>query len=326
MQSKTTIKLSLALFLALCLGSYPDRARSEVTFEPSEFRDRAILTAVPDEPRALVFVFHGTGGSSRFIDRPQTRAVVDRLYRAGYALVSADSKDRGPRNKWKIKDAGAKSNIDIRDMLALREHLVETTGIEAATPVFTMGMSNGGAFCSLFGYVASANGVPVAAIANYMGPIPAAARALFDSGVPFPPLFIVAAENDGLVSLQTIRKGVGILEKGGTKIELHVVKEQPLTRNNLLDTGLIEESNADRLMDFLHRGGYIDPNGSRLYKADAPLTRTDLEALLKPALEAGFQRGDLNAVLVVWGAHQMRSDFAEQQFSFFERHMGVSGR
>jgi len=312
--------IRIIVFSGLMMVTIP-AALADVDFEKSKFHNRVVLTAIPEEPSGLVFLFHGTGGSAKYATRNAVQPVNDRLKAAGYALVASESRDHERRNKWLLGDASPESNLDIAYMIALHQHLVESTAIKETTPVFTMGMSNGGGFAILFGYVASANGVPIAAIANYMGPIPSSSRAMFETGVPMPPLFVIAAQNDGIVSLENVRNAVDMLKESGTRIEYHVVRPKAVTTLSLLETGLTEEEPANWLATFLLENGYVDVSGKRLFHKGEVLTRERMKELYTVMKEQGFVRDDLNALLNVWAAHQMRSDFAGQQLAFFNRAM-----
>ncbi len=294
---------------------------SSVTFKTTIFRGRNVLSNIPDKSRALVYLFHGSGVSVKFVQRNHTQVVADALLSKGYALVASESKLRTGKKRWDNKSADPETNVDIKDMLALHEHLIANTAITEDTPVYTMGMSNGGGFSGLFGYVASANGVPVHGIANYMGPVPFASKSLFDRGVPFPPYFVVLGEQDGLVISANVVKAVEKLTRANTSTELHLVSERAVTTEALMELGYTTPQGAGKLMEFLRKEGHIDVDGNRLFHSGDVLKRKYLRELGQEMLAAGLSRPDLNAVVIVWAGHHMRSDYVDQQVAFFEQHL-----
>ncbi len=309
---------SLALLAALF--SLPAGA---LEYESQTFRGRIVLLAVPENPRALLYLFHGTGGSAKYASRLHTALIAEALYGRGYALVAAESERIG-RKKWNLKSANPDSNTDLRDMIALRDHLIASTAVREDTPVFTMGMSNGGGFSSLFGYVASTEGVPVRGIANYMGPVPLAAKQLFDQGIPFPPYFVVLAEQDGLVNSTRVAEGVEQIDNSGTSTELHLATETSTNVSSLVRLGKVSETRAHELVAFLQQSGFIDEKGARLFHANDPITRGHMVQIGKAETKAGLSRTEFNALLIVWGGHQMRSDYLQQQMDFFEQHIAAT--
>ena len=306
---------------------------SALEYTESEFEGRAILSAIPDEPVGLVYLFHGSGGSANFATRLHTLVIAGRLHDLGYGLVASQSADRDGtasgsndgQARWNIGDAGIDSNIDIRHLLALREQLIDTTGVTASTPVFVMGMSNGGAFSSLFGYVASANGVPVHAIANIEGGVPPASRPLFQKRTPFPPYFLLSATMDGLVSSTNQQRTAARIKNRGTPVEVHVIEPLPMSVRSLMTPGGLDEKRAKKLHAYLVEAKLINSNGERLYRPGSVITREMMWDLLQRFRESGFSRADMSSVVLVWAGHAMRSDFVDEQIAFFEKYRSNAG-
>lgn len=93
--------------------------------------------AVPAEAKALLWVFHGRGGSAEVCRRlGETRIAVERFYAAGYAVVCVSSRDR-VNKQW---DTG--EPYDLANIEAIR------TALGLGVPEFMWGISNGCGFAS----------------------------------------------------------------------------------------------------------------------------------------------------------------------------------
>ncbi len=104
----------------------------------------------PPNIRGLVFRFHGTGGNgSSFFNSVEDRVTANDLVAAGFAVASPDSDDR-VNKQW---DATLPpNNVDINNVQAIINSFISRGLITANTSIFSLGMSNGGAFSPRVAY------------------------------------------------------------------------------------------------------------------------------------------------------------------------------
>lgn len=291
-------------------------------FEVREFEGRPYLAYFPEEaPEALVFIFHGSTGNAQFAARDGNKAIVEAMARSGYAMVSPQSLDRhdpekGVLGKWRHTHPETAANPDLDYLFALYRRLIEEGRIEAETPVFTHGMSNGGGMASFFGIAAAAAGLPVTGIANYMGPVPQPSAKYIETGGPIPPLFFVIAGNDGLVDPAHQRLAVNWLRARGGYVEVHEIPERPLSVEALIARGVAPKE-ASLMMEVLVSAGIIDAKGHRLLNAEGTIGRKENEVLLKALAREDFSKAAKQALKQVWAVHQMRDDLAADQMTFY---------
>jgi hypothetical protein len=101
----------------------------------------------PSSPVALLLLFHGTGGTgANWFTKTEGRAFLDRAVARRMAVAAFDCHDRVVR-QWSTDLTSA--NPDAQNTTAALEWLRGSGTIQAATPVFALGMSQGGAFSSL---------------------------------------------------------------------------------------------------------------------------------------------------------------------------------
>jgi dienelactone hydrolase len=312
--------LLISLFIGLVLAA---PAAGQPSFEEREHLGRPYLAYFPEgEPRGLVWVFHGRGGSERFAVREGNADIMNALAQSGYALVSPQSTQRNDRRTglfagWSHERPGpGVSNPDLESLFELYEALIHEGRFTRSTPVFTHGMSNGGGMASFYGLAAAAAGHPVRAIANYMGPLPAGVAAYVEAGVVPPPLFLVIAGNDGLVIEANQRAAAEWLKARGGLVEIQYLRERPLTPEALIGHGAPADE-AEAMVAALIEAGIIDAAGRRLLGAGRNIGREDTRALETALASASASDVAITAFHRAWAVHQMRDDLVADQLAFF---------
>ncbi|MBX3482971.1 hypothetical protein [Phenylobacterium sp.] len=280
---------------------------------------RPTLRHVPKGAKGIVYFFHGTGGSEAFASRTHSRRLLSELIRAGYGYLSAPSLDRTDVKRWNISSLDPAANPDVAYMLAVHKALIARGEITATTPVFTTGMSNGGAFANLFAVAAKAQGLPVRAVADYMGPFPAPMR----QGDPkaLPPTLLILSQNDGLVSAELTGRVAGQLKAGGADIEVHLnAEKRACPATFALVPGMSAAQRETLVKATLPAAGVADANGVRTIFRDRPVIGREEMAQLATRLPAGAEgRAIQEALIIAWAGHQMRSDYAKRQVEFFDQ-------
>lgn len=301
---------------ALAQPAAPD---IEVPAKAEILEGRNTLRHIPAGAKALVFLLHGSGGSEQFATRLHSRRVVRRMIDARYGYVSAPSLQREPPTRWDLTSADPAANPDMAYLLGLHRSLVARGEIGRDTPLFTLGMSNGGGCANLFAVVAKRAGLPLAGVADYMGPIPAAARQAGLAAGDWPPLFIVLGEVDGLVLRSNVEPVARKLAADGAEVELHIITEQPVTTDTFADIPGLGPERRAAILTGLEELKVIDAEGRRLVFRDRPLIdRAEMADLRR--MTAGIGGRDVaNELVIAWGGHQFRSDLIAPQLAFFER-------
>lgn len=281
---------------------------------------RPTIRYMPPHPRGVVYVFHGSGGSETFATRPHTQRVLSALIAAGYGYASAPSLDRTAARRWNLTSLDPAANPDVAYMLSLHKALIARGDITAETPVFTMGMSNGGGMANLYAAAAKAQGLPVTAVADYMGSFPAPLREAVPDPHQLTPTLVILSHNDGLVSAERVGAVAAELSKAGAAVELHVNPERRVCAATF---ALLPDMTAAQREALVHKtltdAGVIDANGDRLMFRDKAVIGRDEMAELAKALPEGRQgRQIMDELLIAWAGHQMRSEFASRQVEFFD--------
>ncbi|ODT86124.1 hypothetical protein [Phenylobacterium sp. SCN 70-31] len=316
MMRRLAAAAACSIWLAWAGAATAACAPPDIAYVQETVAGRPTLLRLPPSPRAVVYLFHGTGGSEAFARRPETRCALGPLLERGYAVVATRSESRDPA-RWNLEAVGAGTNADVDHMLALHKALVDRGALGATTPVYAMGMSNGGGFATVFATSARRVGLPVAGVANYMGPVPALAVAY--AGADFPPIFAVTAEADGLVDATRVGAAIRRVDEVGTRTEAHLARPRALTVDDLTGLDGRDAEAAGRTLDALRAAGLIDAAGRRAALPARPvLGRTEMADLGRMLPAGASGREILNAMLIAFAGHQMRSDYADAQARFFE--------
>lgn len=122
------------------------------TFFPTE---KLIDYAYPLNPKALVFLIHGTGGnSSSWVDRYDRRSIIKDLVHNGYAVFALNSNETtlGDQNedgkiRWQTDPfrQDTSTNIDFKNVIDTRDKIFDELDF-SELPVFMLGGSNGANF------------------------------------------------------------------------------------------------------------------------------------------------------------------------------------
>ncbi|MBN1543716.1 serine hydrolase, partial [candidate division KSB1 bacterium] len=170
----------------------------------------------PSNTRALVFCFHGAGGSAEMMTETniEARLLAEQLAVAGFAIIVPESRDRNS----KIWSPDLTGNPDISHVQALLDTFRQRGLVAPSTPVMGIGMSNGGGFVSR---VSAALNFAAQAIfcASGIRPVMEAARI---------PTIWCLAQQDGIVDNERALENYDALQRLAVEVEMHIHPPSPL--------------------------------------------------------------------------------------------------
>ena len=295
--------------------------RPVVAATSSTFEGYQVYSHIPDHPGGVVYLFHGSGGGADFATKLETVDVLNTLTSRGYGFVATESTNRTTK-QWNVADPSMTANADLARMARLRQHIVDTTAVDADTPTFGIGMSNGSAFAALWAAASARAGMPVSAVALYMaGPT----KAVEQIGGLRVPTFMVIGQNDTRTSPPKERNDLARIAGAGISTELHEVKERPVTAARYSRIPGIDQATADAIVAAYRQAGFIDANGKltvALPKVLAGEQGNNLKSRVKlPATLTPEQRQAVgNETLAAIGEHQFNAEFKLQNADFFDAH------
>jgi hypothetical protein len=305
----------LGLGLAACVTP----VTPSVTFEYSTFEGFPVISYVPEHPVAVLYVFHGSNGSADFAEKVETTAVLNSFIARGYGFVSTSSTERTGDKRWDQGNPSLTTNPDLARLTRLQDHLVATTALEASTPLFGIGMSNGARFVTLWGQTWRDAGYPVAAIWASMGRIADPVTAA--GGLTVPTAFTTAI-NDFTSPPGPILASYAATVAKGTPTAFYVSQERTLSALQYLRIPGVDTSEANAIVQALIATGVWNASGQRIV-SDVEQAVTQVTTAVLPASVRSVANEVGNETALQLAVHQFTAEYSAQVGAFFTAHLSA---
>jgi hypothetical protein len=286
-----------------------------VPFKHSTFEGFDVISYIPEHPRGIVYVFHGTNGSAGFAEKVETTDVLNRLILRGYGFVSTSSTARTGDRRWNASDPSVTTNPDLARLGRLQANLVATTGVDANTPIVGIGMSNGARFVTLWGQSWKDAGYPVKAIWASNG---RTAEPYSGPGNLKVPVVFTTAVNDFTSPPNGVVASFVNVHSHGIPSEFYNAQERKLNAAQYERVPGVDANEAKQIFFSLVASGVWDGQGDRIDPDVADAAAKALSAKL-PASVAPQRNGIDDESLIVLAVHQFSAEYAEQVINFFDR-------
>jgi predicted esterase len=280
-----------------------------VTWERTPIAGVPATWWLPSDARAVVWLFHGTGGDALFPDNLECTSLLNTFVDAGYGFVAVESTDRGART-WDVNHHDLSENADLRRIADVHDTLAARGDLDDQTPTFGLGFSNGAAFLGPFSTLARESRWPLMGLAAHNG-VPTGAR----GGALPHPIFFVTADNDQTVLPRWVEDRHAAQIDAGQPAQLARSPEGALTRDWFIRVPNIDADESARAFDAYVALGIIDTEGRRL---PAP---QDLEGALDGARDhLGVDRAPqiTTAARVRFALHAFDGRFAQAELDFLD--------
>jgi hypothetical protein len=288
-----------------------------VQWQRTTFEGFDVISYVPDQPRGMAYLFHGTNGSAAFADRVETTDVLNRLVAKGYGFVSTSSTERTGNRRWNVADPSPATNPDLARLRRLQAHLVATTGLSANTPLVGVGMSNGARFVTLWGQAWRNAGYPVKAIWASHGNT----AAPFDGpGQLTIPTVFSTSEHDFTVPPGQVILDFSTTRDAGTPTELYVSRERNLKGSQYERIPGIDATEGKQIVDALVATGVWNAQGARIEPNIEQAAAGAMTATL-PASVRPHTNEINNETALLLAVHQFTAEFADPVLAFFSRYV-----
>lgn len=309
------ILLALAVAGVLALTGAGCAVTPSATFQHSTFEGFEVISYVPENPRGVAYVFHGTNGSAALVEKVESVDVLNRLIARGYGFVATSSTERTGNKRWNVFDATL-GNPDLARMARLQAHIVNTTGATAATPLLGIGMSNGARFVTLWGEFFKDGGFPVKAIWASHGNTAPYAQA---PGALTVPTVFSTSVNDFTVPPGEVIIDFSTARDAGTPTELYVSQERRLSASRYERIPGIDATEAGQIVSALKATGVWNAQGDRIVgnieQAVTQARTVNLPASVRP------HRNDIeDQTALQLAVHQFTAEFGPQAEAFFSRY------
>jgi hypothetical protein len=288
-----------------------------VQWQHSTFEGFEVISYVPEHPKGMLYVFHGTNGSAAFAERVETTDVINRLVARGYGFVSTSSTERTGNKRWLVSDPSLTTNPDLARLARLQDYLVATTGVEAGTPLVGIGMSNGARFVTTWGQAFRNAGYPVKAIWASHG---TTAPPFDGPGELTVPTVFSTSENDFTVRPGQVIQSYGTALNSGTATQFHISSERRLNSLQYERIPGIDSDEAKQIVAAMIATGAWNSQGDRI-EPDIETAAAKAQSASLPASVQAQRNEIVNETALQMAVHQFTAEYAEQVIAFFTRYV-----
>lgn len=281
-------------------------------------RDKTVRYFVPQNPRGVVAVLHGTNGSSRFIEKTEPSYVVRRLVHAGFAVFATDAEevDAGDTDdnggiQWDAVPTG--NNVDLANLTLIYDRLESQGLVPASTPRFVFGMSNGGAMAVTVGAMLNVEAA-ISYCSSGLTPVAAATET--------PTAWFMCEHdqnNPANIDKATTHHQDLVARSIPTELVLHPAS--PLYSERFTRVASIDAVTSATLVSELDAQGLLSPDGFvEVFRAELTQTLTGNPDAFPTW--ASLSNPDANAALdqisIVTADHKFYDDLAARTVAFFD--------
>jgi uncharacterized protein (TIGR03437 family) len=264
-----------------------------------------VVHHIPQPHKGIIFRFHGSGGSAA----GQFNSVEDNTFNgdaiaAGYGIVALDSVDRVNR-QWNA--TGTLDNPDLKNVQAVINSFTSRGLMSANDPLFALGVSNGGAFCSRLAVLLQFKAGAISIAAGITGFIEA-------SNIPF--IWNMAQNDDnegvGTEGNARSRRNYESLFARGIAAQHLVNPPSPVYPLRFWRIPGLLPADSQAIYASLKNGGFLDANDFLLQN---PRTSNALSVI--PAQYASARGAISEQLDVCYARHSFYSDYSNKIISFF---------
>lgn len=311
MKRLTLLALTLAALLPGCAIT------PSVQWQSSTFEGFPVISYVPEDPKGMLYVFHGSGGSANFATRIEMVDVINRFVSRGYGFVSTSSTERTGNIRWEASDPSLTTNPDLARLVRLQAHLVATTGLESDTPLVGVGMSNGARFVTNWGQAWRNAGYPVKAIWASHGKT---APSFDEAGQLTVPTVFTTAKNDFTAPPGGVIQSYLTAYNAGTPTEIYASQERKLNALQYERIPGVDTNESNQIVEALVATGSWNAQGERI-EPDVETAAADTRSATFPSSVQGDRAEIINETDLQLAIHQFTAEYADKVAAFFSRYV-----
>lgn len=265
-------------------------------------------------PRGLVVALHGSNGSATAVaqNKVEWQSFFAAAAARGYSLLVPESEQRDPPRHW--DNAANAQNPDTARLASLLDDARKTGALPAGSPVFLIGISQGGGVAPIFGAVLASRGYPVRAVAVHS----AGGSAVFQNAAYTLPTTFVAMAQDTLVPPSETISAAASLQARGIDAEVFVKPAERLCETRFTRVPGLDPAMSREIFSGLVDAGSVAADGTVLAGGSDRDQTSSLRGV--PAAYASFTRRIDEQLQVVAARHAFCGDRNQATLAFFDAH------
>ena len=283
---------------------------------------------IPAAPKGLVLMLHGSGGTSAFIERTESRYLALKAISQGYAVLAPEAEesvagdlDGDGKQRWNVPLS--LSNVDLQSLNALLDGLYLAGRLPAGLPQYVLGMSNGGSMAVALAAVGDTNGAAAFPRLRFKAAVSYCAQARADAvAVTRTPTawYLCGNDDNAEVSNTNAQANSASLAGRGVPTAALLHAATPLYDERFLRVLGVSLAQSGALSAELRAAGMLDAAGFfNLASADVAARATASLASFPVlmAMTATQQRGVISQIAVMRAEHEMYADWAGRTLRWF---------
>lgn len=286
----------------------------DVILSEEKINNSNCLYYFPSNPIGVVTIFHGSGGSANgVLTKTEGLRFVQELAASSYGVIALDSSDRSNK-QWNNRDLSPTSNQDIKNVRQALDLFISRGLMTATTPLFSHGISNGGAFSSrissILGFKAAsifiASGLDLSRIMTNI------------------PTIWGVAENDSVIGKdgnQEALKNFQALQSRSVQAFYHNNTLSPVYPLRFWRISGLQPSDSEIIYRSIKDAGLLDEND---FLKMNPRQSTEAFERVIPSQYRRFSQDILSQLEVCFTEHEFYSDINHLVIDFFDKARGVS--
>lgn len=283
---------------------------------------------LPPAPRGLVLILHGTGGASSFIERNEARYVALKAISKGYAVLAPEAEesqagdlDGDGKQRWDVRLSP--SNIDLAALDQLIGSFYSSGQLPSGTPLYVLGMSNGGAMAVTLGAVGSSGVASTFPRLRFRAAISYCAQARPDAvAVTTTPTawYLCGNDDNAEVSNANALANSATLSSRGIATVAALHPATPLFDERFARVSGVSVAQSRAIAQEMRTAGFLDSNGFFTTPGSGISAAVSANPTRFPTLVAltlAQQSGILSQISVMRAEHEFYSDWAARSLRWF---------
>ena len=325
--------------VTLAAGTTPpvitaQRQTMAITFETQIYRAPTAVAKtarfyIPTAPIGLILFLHGTGGSSQFIEKTESRYLALKAISKGYAVLAPEAEesqagdlDGDGKLRWNV--ALDPANIDLKAIDSLLASIYTSGRLRAGLPQYVLGMSNGGSMAVALGAVAgTASGPSLFPRLQFKAAISYCAQARNDAvnNTRTPTAWLLCGNDDNAeVSNVNAQANSTALAGRGVPTQVMLHAATPLYDERFVRVAGVSTAQSRTLAAEFRGAGMVDASGLFNMASGDIATRVVAAPAGFPTL-AGLlpaqQKEVISQISVMRAEHEMYADWTSRSLRWF---------
>lgn len=265
--------------------------------------------------KGLVIALHGTNGAAESV---ATKKIEWQSFHAAaaarsLAILVPESEERAKPRQW--DNSASRTNPDLTRIASLVDAIRDEGAISKSTPIYVVGMSQGGGVAPIFGQLLQAAGYPVRAVAAYCA---GGSRVFEQPAYDLPTIFNAMSADSVVASGDAIEASAAALRARGVDADSFIKPVERVCPERFVRIPGIDANSSRQIFDGLVASGSVRADGTVMAIGSDRDDDAPLEGV--PTAFADRTKAISEQLQVVAAQHAFYGDRNDATLTFFAAH------